>query len=99
LDEISQNNDELLVTPSTATDSARKYLGSIPNVPDAGSGELNNATAWDDFPNGRFGDYKSPAFGDQGPWVTGAVVRASLSLSCTLFSWLSTERQQSIAVG
>jgi methylenetetrahydrofolate reductase (NADPH) len=23
---------------------------------------------WDDFPNGRFGDYSSPAFGIQGPW-------------------------------
>ena len=35
---------------------------------EAGRGELNNAASWDDFPNGRFGDFKSPAFGDQTLW-------------------------------
>ena len=36
-------------------------------------GELNSAATWDDFPNGRFGDYKSPAFGEPNPWGTSNV--------------------------
>lgn len=35
---------------------------------EAGKGELNNAASWDDFPNGRFGDYKSPAYGETDLW-------------------------------
>jgi hypothetical protein len=35
---------------------------------EAGRGELNQAAEWDDFPNGRFGDFKSPAFGDYDAW-------------------------------
>jgi methylenetetrahydrofolate reductase (NADPH) len=59
----------LYITPTNATDSATSGLTSIPYADnEAGRGELNNAASWDDFPNGRFGDYKSPAFGDQGPW-------------------------------
>lgn len=50
----------LVVTPQTAVDSAKD--GEAARV------ELNNAASWDDFPNGRFGDFKSPAFGNQGPW-------------------------------
>jgi methylenetetrahydrofolate reductase (NADPH) len=57
-------------------------LAHIPTTEgEAGRGELNNAATWDDFPNGRFGDFKSPAFGDQGPWGTpGISVRLSVFL-------------------
>ncbi|KAJ7583055.1 methylenetetrahydrofolate reductase-domain-containing protein [Mycena floridula] len=59
---------QLKVTPSSATTTAEQGLASIPSTQaEAGSGELNNAASWDDFPNGRFGDFKSPAFGDTGP--------------------------------
>lgn len=60
---------DLLITPTSATDTATSTLATI-SVTDgeAGRGELNNAATWDDFPNGRFGDFKSPAFGDQDLW-------------------------------
>ncbi|KAF8163498.1 methylenetetrahydrofolate reductase-domain-containing protein [Crassisporium funariophilum] len=56
----------LLISPINATDTATNSLSNI-SVTDgeAGRGELNNAATWDDFPNGRFGDFKSPAFGNQ----------------------------------
>ncbi|TFK30211.1 methylenetetrahydrofolate reduct [Coprinopsis marcescibilis] len=59
---------DLLITPSSATNSATLGLGTIPALAEAGRGELNNAASWDDFPNGRFGDFKSPAYGNQDPW-------------------------------
>ncbi|KAF9469309.1 methylenetetrahydrofolate reductase-domain-containing protein [Collybia nuda] len=59
----------LVVSPSTATTSATLGLAQMPATEgEAGRGELNNAATWDDFPNGRFGDFKSPAFGNQDPW-------------------------------
>ncbi|KAF5380910.1 hypothetical protein D9615_004169 [Tricholomella constricta] len=65
----SIDTSDLLVTPVTATNSATLGLANIPPTEtEAGRGELNNAATWDDFPNGRFGDFKSPAFGNQDPW-------------------------------
>lgn len=61
---------DLLVTPSLATTTAANALTSKPTVEaePPGRGELNNAATWDEFPNGRFGDSKSPAFGAQDQW-------------------------------
>ncbi|KAF8844828.1 MTHFR-domain-containing protein [Paxillus ammoniavirescens] len=61
---------DLVITPSNATTTAANALTGGPTleVEPPGRGELNNAATWDDFPNGRFGDYKSPAFGAQGQW-------------------------------
>lgn len=63
-------SSELVVTPATATTKAAAALTSktTVEVEPPGQGELNNAATWDDFPNGRFGDYKSPAFGIQDQW-------------------------------
>jgi len=59
----------LLITPTKATATATTTLSTISTTDgEAGRGELNNAATWDDFPNGRFGDFKSPAFGVQDPW-------------------------------
>lgn len=60
----------MVVTPSLATTTAAIALTSKPtlDVDPPGCGELNNAATWDEFPNGRFGDYKSPAFGTQDQW-------------------------------
>jgi methylenetetrahydrofolate reductase (NADPH) len=63
------SDSTLLITPTKATATATTTLSNISTTEgEAGRGELNNAATWDDFPNGRFGDFKSPAFGDQGPW-------------------------------
>jgi len=60
---------ELLITPITASNNATKGLASLPTTDgEVGRGELNNAATWDEFPNGRFGDFKSPAYGNQGLW-------------------------------
>jgi len=60
---------EFLVSPAIATSDATHGLANILSTEtEAGRGELNDAASWDDFPNGRFGDFKSPAFGNQDPW-------------------------------
>ncbi|KAI0064533.1 methylenetetrahydrofolate reduct [Artomyces pyxidatus] len=63
------SNPEFIVTPATATSTASN--GLIPYLPvegEIGKGEVNNAATWDEFPNGRFGDVNSPAFGSQDMW-------------------------------
>ncbi|RDB21461.1 Methylenetetrahydrofolate reductase 2 [Hypsizygus marmoreus] len=72
------DKSNFLVTPSSATNSATLGLANIPPTEEAGRGELNNAATWDDFPNGRFGDFKSPAFGNQDPWGGPAIVRSDV---------------------
>lgn len=68
---------DLIITPHRAADTVTSNLASnhIPEsvTTEAGKGELNHAATWDDFPNGRFGDFKSPAFGDLNPWGTSTI--------------------------
>ncbi|KAK0211066.1 methylenetetrahydrofolate reductase-domain-containing protein [Desarmillaria ectypa] len=67
--EQGTHDDGRSVTPSSASRAAKYGLATISTTDgEAGSGELNNAATWDDFPNGRFGDFKSPAYGDQDPY-------------------------------
>ncbi|KAK2459701.1 hypothetical protein APHAL10511_008346 [Amanita phalloides] len=74
---------EFLITPTHAADDAAKVFAALPVIDgEAGRGELNNAATWDDFPNGRFGDYKSPAYGNQGLWGT-----PGLSISDAVAEW------------
>ncbi|KAH9066364.1 methylenetetrahydrofolate reduct [Lactarius vividus] len=62
-------NTELIVTPASATSSATTGLAAhVPKDGDTGKGEANYAATWDEFPNGRFGDVNSPAFGTQDLW-------------------------------
>lgn len=59
----------LVITSHNASNSATLGLSTLSTEGgEAGRGELNNAASWDDFPNGRFGDFKSPAFGNQDIW-------------------------------
>jgi methylenetetrahydrofolate reductase (NADPH) len=61
---LSNDDYKLLITPSNATNSATRSLGTISVIQtEAGQRELNNTASWDGIPNGRFGDYRSPAFG------------------------------------
>lgn len=82
--ETDQSSQDLLIKPSTATSTAKEGLANIaPAQAEVGSGELNNAASWDDFPNGRFGDFKSPAFGvgEHGQWGTVGIAGKGASLS------------------
>ncbi|KAI3604823.1 methylenetetrahydrofolate reductase [Moniliophthora roreri] len=61
--ESSTDLTEHTINPSTALSTALSGTREIPKSQhEAGTGELNNADSWDDFPNGRFGDHKSPAW-------------------------------------
>lgn len=74
-------SEGLQVTPGSATSTAKRGLASIPATSqELGSGELNHAATWDEFPNGRFGDFKSPAFGSQDAWGNSTVVVRHLLL-------------------
>lgn len=65
---------EFLITPTSATNNAAKGLAALPTTDgEVGRGELNNAATWDEFINGRFGDFKSPAYGIQGLWGNQAI--------------------------
>jgi len=78
---VNENVPDLMVTPSTATTTATLGLANLPSTDtEAGRGELNNATTWDEFPNGRFGDSKSPAFGNQDPWGNATILVLYLDL-------------------
>ncbi|KAJ7086012.1 methylenetetrahydrofolate reductase-domain-containing protein [Mycena belliarum] len=82
IEEVSAQN-ELTVTPSSAASSAKHGLANIPVVEGAAfRGEPTNAATWDDFPNGRFGDFKSPAFGSSGPWGGPAIGRTEVMSQC-----------------
>ncbi|TFK54614.1 MTHFR-domain-containing protein [Heliocybe sulcata] len=66
----------MIITPTSASNSATKGLiDSTSLPPDAGRGEKNNASSWDEYPNGRFGDFKSPAFGEQDQWGGPVITR------------------------
>ena len=58
-------------TASTSFDK-NKHNTNLPtgSSHQAGKGALNCST-WDEFPNGRFGDAKSPAFGQTDLWDSG----------------------------
>ena len=62
---------EASFTASTSFDK-NKHNTNLPTGPghQAGKGALNCST-WDEFPNGRFGDAKSPAFGQTDLWDSG----------------------------
>ncbi|KAI0703567.1 methylenetetrahydrofolate reductase-domain-containing protein [Cytidiella melzeri] len=69
------------ISPHTATGVATSQLATVPTrETEPGKGELNHAATWDDFPNGRFGDFKSPAYGDPNPWGTSTI-------AATLAQW------------
>ncbi|KAH9945794.1 MTHFR-domain-containing protein [Epithele typhae] len=77
---------ERTVTPHAAADHATKELAAAPQPEsEAGKGELNNAADWDDFPNGRFGDFKSPAYGETDRWGSSAL--QSKASSTPLSQW------------
>jgi len=78
---------DLVVTATAATYDATQSLASS-TVTDggAGRGELKNAASWDDFPNGRFGDFKSPAFGAEDLWGNSGLAVRLLLLAARFYT-------------
>ena len=76
--DVPPSGKDLLINPVDASQSAANKLNStqpIAETQEPGKGEVNNASTWDEFPNGWFGDYKSPAFGTQSdPWNPGTAL-------------------------
>ena len=57
-------NTELIVTPANATSFATiSLVAHVLKDGDTGKGEANYAATCNEFPNGRFGDINSRAFG------------------------------------
>lgn len=79
------------INPADAFQTATDKLATkpLPDIQEPGKGEVNNASTWDEFPNGRFGDYKSPAFGLQSdPWNSGVGNSLAISVCIPFFSFL-----------
>jgi len=75
---------DLVVTATAATHDATQSLASnTVTEGDASRGEFHNAASWDDFPNGRFGDFKSPAFGAEDLWGNSGVAVRLLIFFCS----------------
>ena len=65
---------DLTISAHKATDTAAQNLNDQPmKVSGIGRGEVTSASTWDEFPNGRFGDFQSPAYGVQDPWGGSAI--------------------------
>jgi len=65
----TSSETDLTISAHKATDTATQSLTEKPGkVIAPGKGEVTSASTWDEFPNGRFGDFKSPAYGVQDPW-------------------------------
>lgn len=61
------------ISPSEATQHAATSLAEHTRTGTARTTAEAIDRGWDDFPNGRFGDAKSPAFGVIDPWDGGGL--------------------------
>jgi len=60
---------ELVTTPTSVTSHiVIHHPPEDKDEPAKGAGEINHPSTWDEYPNGRFGDAKSPAYGASEPW-------------------------------
>lgn len=84
---VPPHESEHTISASGATNSIAKLrvTASVAEG-EAGRGEVTSASTWDEFPNGRFGDFKSPAYGDQDQWGSSRLsVRCNFCESITAF--------------
>ncbi|KAF8912003.1 methylenetetrahydrofolate reductase-domain-containing protein [Gymnopilus junonius] len=89
---LQDGGSGLVISPSNAANTAALGLSTLPTTEgEAGRGELNNAASWDDFPNGRFGDYKSPAFGNQGLYGGSGISKTEF-----LSSWGRPQKEEDL---
>ena len=89
-EDAPEESRELTIKPADAAHDAADKLAAhtLPEIPEPGKGEVNNASSWDEFPNGRFGDSKSPAFGlHSDPWNSGIPNSLGVSVS---FSFMTS---------
>lgn len=90
------------MTPHDASVSVINSIGVRPPLDEGsvGRGELNYAATWDEFPNGRFGDFKSPAYGVQDLWDGGLAIKVCYSLEGKAFRVdCSLARTSSLTMG
>ncbi|KAI5786478.1 methylenetetrahydrofolate reductase-domain-containing protein [Peziza echinospora] len=71
-----------ITTPNTANPNPTNIAETL--FVSEGEGSLGRAATWDDFPNGRFGDSRSPAFGDLDATINGYGGTTPLPLPATL---------------
>ena len=67
--EPSSSETDLTISAHKVSGTVAQNLTDQPvKMSGIGRGEATSASTWDEFPNGRFGDFKSPAYGVQDPW-------------------------------
>ncbi|WWC92170.1 methylenetetrahydrofolate reductase [Kwoniella dendrophila CBS 6074] len=77
---------ELSVSPSEANQQAQWGLQhhSLPPIPKKGAATSNSGKgtedSWDEYPNGRFTDVRSPAYGEIDGWGSGLKITAAQAL-------------------
>ncbi|KAF8599080.1 MTHFR-domain-containing protein [Ceratobasidium sp. AG-I] len=79
------------ITPSEATQHAATSLAQSAVARTTAAEALDRG--WDDFPNGRFGDAKSPAFGVVDPWDGGGL---GVSPHAAIAQWGRPTTQQDL---
>ncbi|GJJ12515.1 hypothetical protein Clacol_006758 [Clathrus columnatus] len=79
VERIPKIEGDLAITPHEASVTATHSFqtGPASDTGSIGKGEINHAATWDEFPNGRFGDFKSPAYGVPNLWDGGLGVKPS----------------------
>lgn len=64
---------DLLITASEASHLVERPTTPVDPEKEKPTSDSNNAAGWDDFPNGRFGDSTSPAYGALDSWATSGL--------------------------
>lgn len=86
----SSSETDLTISAHKASDTATQNLADqAVKMSGIWKGEATSVSTWDEFPNGRFGDFKSPAYGVQDPWggpVSHPVRRFPSHISFSFFS-------------
>ncbi|KAG7854874.1 hypothetical protein KL939_004623 [Ogataea angusta] len=65
-DRFRQVNNQVIVDAPMRRSGARNSMSQVKTIVSisSGKGTLGKDATWDDFPNGRFGDSRSPAYGE-----------------------------------
>ncbi|KAG7887357.1 hypothetical protein KL936_004517 [Ogataea polymorpha] len=65
-DRFRQVNNQVIVNAPMSRSGTRNSMSQVKTIVSisSGKGTLGKDATWDDFPNGRFGDSRSPAYGE-----------------------------------
>lgn len=83
-DELQNHVENLSISPSEASQLAQWGMAhALPPVPKKAQNQGEDS--WDEYPNGRFTDVRSPAYGEIDGWGSG--LKSNVSRACALSGW------------